>query len=297
MIKKPCVAIVGIGKWGKNILNSLSRKDIDIKYCVHSGSNTSSNWLRENYPKIIDTDHYDMVLADTGVSSVFIATPIHTHFDLAMKALRSNKNVFLEKPASGNIEDIRTLTQEATNRNLIFGVGYIFVYHPILSEIKHLVGPKDIKGIYFEWNKWGTFGESIDLNLLTHEISILKTLDLEIDYKSVIFTQLNNLVQLSAKSATGVDISIYINRLSSDKRKSITIITTEGTYVWLNNELRKSLDESSPEILLTSTGNTLDLELDYFLDCIKTKKTPIVDGIFSEDIITTLLHLKDVKPR
>ena len=45
------VGIVGIGKWGKNLLKEFSKISV-IPICVTKGNNQNKKWLKTNYPKI-----------------------------------------------------------------------------------------------------------------------------------------------------------------------------------------------------------------------------------------------------
>ena len=48
------------------------------------------------------TDHREL-LADPAIDAIAIATPVSTHFDLAMQALHAGKHVLVEKTAYSNI--------------------------------------------------------------------------------------------------------------------------------------------------------------------------------------------------
>ncbi|MEY3898640.1 MAG: hypothetical protein RLZZ214_4162, partial [Verrucomicrobiota bacterium] len=55
--------------------------------------------------------------------AVTIATPDHTHFPIAMMALKHGKHVFLEKPLAHRIEEIRLLQQAARKAGVITQMG------------------------------------------------------------------------------------------------------------------------------------------------------------------------------
>ena len=68
-----------------------------------------------------------------------IATPVHTHFDLALAALKAGKHVFVEKPLAQTSEQVRRLIDEAERRNLVLMVDHTFLYTPAVQKIRQLI--------------------------------------------------------------------------------------------------------------------------------------------------------------
>ena len=54
------------------------------------------------------------MLKDESLDAVAIATPVSTHFSLAMAALRAGKHVFVEKPLAPSSEQVLRLTASRT---------------------------------------------------------------------------------------------------------------------------------------------------------------------------------------
>jgi len=70
----------------------------------------------------------DAVWTDPEVKLVFITSPNHTHEDLAIEALRSNKAVFLEKPVATNLSGAATVMAEAEKPGAFLQVGFELRY-------------------------------------------------------------------------------------------------------------------------------------------------------------------------
>ena len=47
------IAIIGMGKWGKNLIREFA-KFSKVKTCITTGNKKNIVWLKENYP---DTNH------------------------------------------------------------------------------------------------------------------------------------------------------------------------------------------------------------------------------------------------
>jgi predicted dehydrogenase len=300
MNEKLNLAIIGIGRWGKNLTDTFSKQNVNIKYCFHNGSAENTKWINEKYPNIILAKNYEEILEDKTVDTIVIATPIKTHFELAKKALEAKKNVFIEKPGTQTIEEFEELKKIQKENDSIVTIGYVFIHHPICNYINKILRDEKITSIHFEWNKWGSFGEDIIENLVTHEISILKYLGIDIDTKTLSITNHPHITKsdifiLEAKSTQDVNVSININRVSQEKRKTITIKTDKNSYIWTNNELKKiNANQNTDNIEIDNTP-ALDIEVSSFIKNIKNNTNPIVDIDFSIDILKTISFLKDSK--
>jgi len=79
------------------------------------------------------------MLLDPEIDAVAVATPVSTHFRLAMQALEAGKHVLVEKPLALNSEQAAILVEEAERRNLVLMVDHTFVYHGAVQRIRDLV--------------------------------------------------------------------------------------------------------------------------------------------------------------
>ncbi len=290
MNKKPNVAIIGIGTWGKNLLSAFVRQGVEVSHCFHKGSKENVLWLSEKYPQIISVSKYEEILNNTSIDIITIATPISTHFELTEKAIKANKHIFLEKPGTETSDEIEKLYSEANDRKLIMAIGFVFAYHPACQYIKVILTKEKIKNIDFKWEKWGTFNEDIVLNLLTHELSILKILGLEINLGTLKYkygdAEKKDILNVHAQSTNQVPITIHIDRLNKNKRKSVTVVTDQSTYIWENNELYMIEKGGTRKPITISSQPALDIEVADFLKDIHDQRQSLTDGKFARDILS-----------
>jgi len=123
------VALVGVGRWGKNLLRVFAER-CQVTVCCNKDDPAVHEWLKEEYPSTRGTFDYGEILGDASIGAVIIATPIDTHAMLTRQALEAGKHVFVEKPLATSVEDTRFLVECATKKGLILFVGYLFLYHP-----------------------------------------------------------------------------------------------------------------------------------------------------------------------
>ena len=108
------IAIIGLGKWGKNLIRDVSKISC-VKKCSSLGDSKNISWLKKNYPSIQYTSDSQEIFADKEIDAVIIATPINTHYNLVKKALLSKKHVFVEKPISSTLSKAEELIKIANS--------------------------------------------------------------------------------------------------------------------------------------------------------------------------------------
>ena len=79
------------------------------------------------------------MLADPGVQAVILATPVNTHYTLAVQALAAGKHVFVEKPLAPSSALADELAQTAAERDRALMCGHTFIYSPPVQAIKRML--------------------------------------------------------------------------------------------------------------------------------------------------------------
>ena len=143
------VAVVGLGYWGPNLLRNLHElPGAEVAWACDQRPD-ALNALARRYPAVPRTLHLDEVLADPEVEAVVIATPVSTHHELSLAALRAGKHVLVEKPLAGSSQQAGELIQAAADRNLVLMPGHTFLYSPSVTLIRDLIATQELGEIYF----------------------------------------------------------------------------------------------------------------------------------------------------
>ena len=74
------------------------------------------------------------MLEDDSVDAVAVVTPVSTHHDLAMRALKAGKHVFVEKPLALSSDLAIDLIRAADERGLVLMPGHTFLYSPPVNR-------------------------------------------------------------------------------------------------------------------------------------------------------------------
>ena len=188
------VGVIGYGYWGPNLVrNFMSASGSAVtRVCDQRKERLSS--LGKVYPGLKTcTDSSDLI-NDPQIDAVVIATPVSTHFDLAMAALKAGKHVLVEKPLAARSDQARKLVDEATARNLVLLVDHTFVYTDAVRKIRELIASGKLGEIYYY------DAVRVNLGLFQHDVNVIW--DLAIHDLSII----DHVLPLKpvAVSATGI---------------------------------------------------------------------------------------------
>src|SRR5262245_54434668 len=91
------IAVVGYGYWGPNLVRKFMKGNSStVTYVVDQSEDRLAS-VRARYPSIRTSTSFEDALRDEEVQAVAVATPVSTHFGLAMDALEAGKHVLVEK--------------------------------------------------------------------------------------------------------------------------------------------------------------------------------------------------------
>jgi len=137
-------AVIGYGYWGPNIVrNFRACGQIDLA-CVCDMSPKQLELVKKAYPDLRTTSDLREVLADPTIDAVAIVTPVSSHFELCLEALRAGKHVWVEKPITASSEEARRLCDEADARGRVLFVDHTFVYTGAVQKLRELCDAGEI---------------------------------------------------------------------------------------------------------------------------------------------------------
>lgn len=172
------VAVLGLGYWGPNLLRVLTeRGDVNVRWLCDLDSDRLELFARR-YPSTAITTKMDQVLSDPHVDCVFLATPVFTHYELALRCLQAGKHTFVEKPLAPTAEQAGELIQFAAEQELTLMCGHTFLYSPPVRLVKQLIDSGELGELYFISSSRVNLGlhqrdVSVVWDLGPHDFSIL----------------------------------------------------------------------------------------------------------------------------
>jgi predicted dehydrogenase len=170
--------VVGYGYWGPNLVRNIWEAPGARLVSVCDLRTERLAGVQTRYPAVEITSSYDDLLKDARIDAIAIATPVSSHFDLALKALQAGKHVFVEKPMTATAEQAARLIEEADRRHLMLAVDHTFVYTGAVRKMRELVTKADVGDIYYYDSvrvNLGLFQHDVNViwDLAVHDLSIM----------------------------------------------------------------------------------------------------------------------------
>jgi predicted dehydrogenase len=316
------IGVVGYGYWGPNLVRNFSTSESTRVLAVSDLDSAKLALSKRLYPDIATTSDFRDLLQNPKIDAVAIATPVHSHFDLALAALKAGKHVFVEKPLAPTADQVRRLIDEADKRNLILMVDHTFLYTPAVQKIRSLLQEGALGEIYYYdsiRSSLGLFQNDVNViwDLAVHDISIIQHIMAEEPIavsatgSSHVAGSPENMAHITLFFKSKCVAHVSVNWLSPIKvrqtfiggsKKMIVYDDVEPTEkikvydkgITLNGSPEKTHqfrigyragDMWAPHI---SAKEALQTEVEHFADCVHHGKTPISDGTSGLRVIEIL---------
>ncbi len=172
------IGVIGYGYWGPNLVRNFSEISGAKVKTVSDFNPELLAKAQARYPAIQTTTDCQDIFADSKIDAVAIATPVSTHFDLALAALQAGKHVLVEKPMTTTSEQAIRLIEEAEKRNLVLMVDHTFVYTGAVRKMHELIATNALGDIYYYDSvrvNLGLFQHDVNViwDLAVHDLSIM----------------------------------------------------------------------------------------------------------------------------
>lgn len=172
------IGVVGFGYWGPNLVRNFQEMP-DCRVAGISDLRPERLALAsKRYPGMRVTPDARDLIRSPLIDAVVIATPVSTHYDLAMQALQAGKHVLVEKPLVQTIEQALRLTEEAERRRRVLMVDHTFVYTGGVRKIRELINAQELGELYYYDSvrvNLGQFQQDVNVlwDLAVHDLAIM----------------------------------------------------------------------------------------------------------------------------
>jgi predicted dehydrogenase len=312
------IGVFGVGHLGKFHLNNWR----DIKEVEIAGFFDPNDEQAAFAEKEYGIKRFTNVEALMDASdAVDIVAPTNLHFDIAEKALRKSKHVFVEKPLAATMDEARQIVKLAKEARVKVQVGHVerfnpaylaamdYVHQPMFVEVHRLA----------QFNPRGT-EVSVILDLMIHDIDILLSL-IKSPVKNIyasgvaVMTNTPDIANVRIEFNNGCVANLTSSRISMKKMRKIRVFQKDA-YIGIDllakkTEIIKLKEDSDTNVfsfdLETPKGkksiaianpdikdnNAIKMELESFVKSIKDdKQTAVseVDGFLAMDVAHQILE-------
>jgi predicted dehydrogenase len=284
------IGVVGTGHLGKIHLQNLLEltTDFSVQGFYDTDTVITSEVVRDFNLKAFD--HLDTLLVH--VDAILISSPTHTHFSIAIQALKSGKHVFIEKPVCINIEESNKLLRYAQEAGMVVQVGHVERFNPALIASMSFID----KPLFMEAQRSAPFQTrgtdvSVVYDLMIHDIDIA----LNIAHSNVkkiasfgmqVLSESIDMASVRLEFENGCVANLSASRISQIKERKTTFYMEDAqlTVDFLKKEAERNIlmiDSKGQRsfvrsIIPVEDTNAIQSELSAFAESIRASKIPTV---------------------
>ena len=296
------VGVIGIGNMGWHHARVLSLlRDADL-IGVADPDPDRGQLATEQFGCRWFADYQDML---SEVEAVCIAVPTLLHHSVGLACLDSGVHVLIEKPIAASQDEATSLIDAASRAGRLLQVGHIERFNPAFRELLKVVANEEV--VVLEGRRHSPHSDrandvSVVLDLMIHDIDLVlelarapvvrlaaaggRSADGPIDYVNATLGFENGVVA----SLTASKMSHRkIRNLSAHCRASLvetdflnhTLHIHRRAHEWYSADHGELLyrNDGFIEEVSTTSIEPLYAELEHFLQCVRGRETPAVDGL------------------
>ena len=300
----PSVALVGCGYWGRNIARNLYQLGALRLVCDTRAAALAE--VRAAHPGVRTAATVAAALKDPAVQAVAIAAPAVRHHALAKQVLLAGKDVFVEKPLALKLREAEELVALARERRRVLMVGHLLEYHPAILKLRELVDAGELGDIHHVYSNRLNLGkvrreENILWSFAPHDISVILRLLGRMPTTAITAGQHYLQHRIADVTMTWLNFPgrtrahIFVSWLHPYKEQRLVVVgsrrmavfddvATEGKLKLYDQgiEWRQGaapvIRRTAEATLFFPQSEPLREELQHFLDCVRTRRTPRTDG-------------------
>ncbi len=236
------VGQLGVGYWGRNLLRNFAGLDACNLRWVCDPSEKVRDTVSATHPGVQVTDDDAELMDDSELDAVVIATPAPSHAEIAVRALRAGKHVYVEKPMALTVDDAERVVGAAEEAGKILMVGHLLEYHPAFVHVKEMIGSGELGDVHYLYSTRVNLGkvradENALWSLAPHDISIALMM-IDDDPVSVTATGhaylqpgIEDVAFLCIRFGGGHMAHCHVSWLDPHKTRQLTVVGTKKMVV------------------------------------------------------------------
>lgn len=161
------IGVIGYGYWGPNIVRNFVEAPGAQVVGVSDLRPDRLKLVQTRHPGALVTQNHRELIESPDVDAIAIATPVSTHYELALAALRAGKHVLVEKPLTASAEQALRLIEAAQKAGRVLMVDHTFVYTAAVRKMRDLVEDGSVGDVYYYDST------RVNLGLFQHDVNVI----------------------------------------------------------------------------------------------------------------------------
>ena len=270
------IGVVGVGYWGPKLLRNFNGLANCIVKTVIDKNEGALQQVKNQYKNAHFTTDIGEILKDDSIQAVVIATPVHSHYGIALECLKAGKHVLVEKPLAPTFREAKQLADYALKKNLILMVDHTLLYTGAVKKIHQLLQKNALGKInYFDSTRINLGLLQSDINVLwdlaPHDIAVLmylikeKPSSVQAIGRSHNSTGIENIAFMTLSYDSGLIAHFNCSWISPVKERRTIIGGSEKMLVYNDLEPKEKLKiyDSKYEILDFEYGNHINVSYEH----------------------------------
>ena len=312
------VAVIGTGSLGKEhvrIYAELARAGcVELTGVYDAATETAQKIAAKHGVRAFAS----VAEAASASDALSLVTPTTTHFDLAKILLLQGKHLLVEKPMTDNTAQAAELIQLAQQNRCVLQVGHVERFNPVFNYLETIAtDPRFIETHRLSPYPARSTDIGVVLDLMIHDLDVVlafvKSPVTSVDAVGIpVLSKSEDIANARLRFANGCVANLTASRVSPERMRKIRVFSGGAmtSYVSLDyraqegyiyriarddeeeSSLLKKLLSARDSTIVSEFGGKrivrepvpiekaepLKVELQSFVDCVRTRQTPVVSG-------------------
>jgi predicted dehydrogenase len=306
------LALVGTGDWGANLLRNFAALPEARVVAVCDADPGRLERAQKAVPGARACRDPRELLDVPDLEAVVIAAPAGVHGALAKLFLEADKDVYVEKPFTLDVAEAEALVALADRKERVLMVGHLLKHHPAVAKLKSLIDAGELGDVRYVYSQRVNLGKvRSDENALwsfaPHDLSVMLYLlggePVDVSARGQAFLQpgIEDVVFTYLRWADGRMAHSHVSWLDPHKIRRFTVVGSRRMAMFDDMEpsekvrvYDKGVDSQEGSFVDFARAHTvrqgdiwipkldgaepLKLECRHFVECVRSRNTPLTDG-------------------
>lgn len=327
------VGVIGTGALGSQhvrLYAELAREGKLIFSGIYDRNSKTANALGKQFQIPVAPSIEALVQSADAFS---IATPTISHFELAQSLLKKGKHILVEKPMTQTLAQAAELVALSRRHRSVLQVGHVERFNPVFQSLRQVAKkPRFIEAHRLSPFPARSTDIGVVLDLMIHDLDIVlafvRSPIVSIEAVGVsVLSQSEDIANARLHFENACVANLTASRISAERMRKIRVFSegSPASYVSLDYGRQEGFiyriageDETASSLfqkfwtkkklgvvsefagrrivrepVLIKKDEPLKLQLESFIQCIRTHKTPVVSGETAKQALDLAIEITD----